>query len=95
MVLDSASEFKPNRPPVYDTKPGSVYFTMMKEVYDINKNLTDEQKLIAKYWDDNPFVLEHDGHLMFGNKKITPGGHWMGIAAQIIAQSKVDPVKAA
>ena len=95
MVLDSASEFKPNRPPVYDTKPGSVYFKMMKEVYDINKNLTDEQKLIAKYWDDNPFVLEHDGHLMFGNKKITPGGHWMGIAAQIIEQSKVDPVKAA
>ena len=95
MVLDSASQFIPNRPPVYDTKPGSVYYNMMKEVYTINKNLTDEQKLIAKYWDDNPFVLEHSGHMMFGNKKITPGGHWMGIAAQIIEQKKADPVKAA
>ena len=47
---------------------------MMKEVYDINKNLTDEQKLIAKYWDDNPFVIEHAGHMVYGNKKITPGG---------------------
>ena len=68
---------------------------MMKEVYDINKNLTEEQKTIARYWDDNPFVIEHAGHMMFGNKKITPGGHWMGIAAQIIQQEKADPVKAA
>jgi len=95
MVLDSAAQFKPNRPPQYDTKPGSVFYGMMKEVYDINKNLTDEQKLIAKFWDDNPFVLEHDGHLTFGTKKITPGGHWIGIAAQIIEQAKADPVKAA
>jgi membrane-associated phospholipid phosphatase len=64
-------------------------------VYDINKNLTDEQKAIARYWDDNPFVIEHSGHLMFGNKKITPGGHWMGIAAIAAKQTKADPVKVA
>jgi len=40
-------------------------------------------------------VIEHSGHMMFGNKKITPGGHWMGIASQIIQQEKADPVKAA
>ncbi len=95
MVLDSASQFAPVRPPKYDTKPGSQFHNLVKEVYDINKNLTPEQKLIAKYWDDNPFVIEHSGHMMFGNKKITPGGHWMGIAAQIIQQEKADPVKAA
>ena len=95
MVLDSASQFAPVRPPKYDTKPGSTFHTLVKEVYDINKNLTEEQKLIAKYWDDNPFVIEHSGHMTFGNKKITPGGHWMGIAAQIIKQEKADPVKAA
>ena len=95
MVLDSASQFKPNTPPKYDPKPGSVFYGMMKEVYDINKNLTEEQKTIARYWDDNPFVIEHAGHMMFGNKKITPGGHWIGIAAQIIQQEKADPVKAA
>jgi len=95
MVLDSASQFKPATPPTYSNKPGSTFHNMVKEVYDINKNLTDEQKLIAKYWDDNPFVIEHSGHMTFGNKKITPGGHWMGIAAQIIKQEKADHVKAA
>jgi hypothetical protein len=95
MVLDSASQFAPARPPKYDTKPGSTFHSLVKEVYDINKNLTAEQKLIAKYWDDNPFVIEHSGHMTFGNKKITPGGHWMGIASQIIKQEKADPVKAA
>ena len=95
MVLDSASQFKPSLPPAYNATPGSPFHTMVKEVYDINKNLTAEQKLIAKYWDDNPFVIEHSGHMTFGNKKITPGGHWMGIAAQIIKQEKADHVKAA
>lgn len=95
MVLDSASQFAPARPPKYDTKPGSTFHNLVKEVYDINKNLTEEQKLIAKYWDDNPFVIEHSGHMTFGNKKITPGGHWIGIAAQIIKQEKADAVKAA
>jgi len=95
MVLDSASQFAPARPPKFDTKPGSTFHNLVKEVYDINKNLTVEQKLIAKYWDDNPFVIEHSGHMTFGNKKITPGGHWIGIAAQIIKQENADAVKAA
>jgi membrane-associated phospholipid phosphatase len=95
MVLDSASQFMPNRPPKYETKPGTTFYTMMKEVYDINKNLTEEQKLIAKYWDDNPFVIEHAGHMMFGNKKITPGGHWIGITAQVVKQANADAVKSA
>jgi hypothetical protein len=95
MVLDSASQFTPARPPKYDTKPGTPFYNLVKEVYDINKNLTPEQKLIAKYWDDNPFVIEHSGHMTYGNKKITPGGHWMGIASQIIKQEKASPVKAA
>ena len=39
MVLDSAAQFKPNRPPQYDTKPGTTFYKMMKEVYDINKKI--------------------------------------------------------
>ena len=54
--------------------------------------MAEEQKTIARYWDDNPFVMEHSGHMMFANKKITPGGHWMGIAAK---QTKADAVKTA
>jgi hypothetical protein len=95
MVLDSASQFTPPRPPVFSTDTNSIFFKGVKEVYTIGKNLTDEQKLIARYWDDNPFVMEHSGHLMFANKKITPGGHWMGIAAIAAKQTKADPVKIA
>ncbi len=95
MVMDSASQFTPPRPPVFSTDTNSVYFEALKEVYDIGKNLTTEQRTIARYWDDNPFVMEHSGHLMFANKKITPGGHWMGIAAIAAKQSGADAVKTA
>lgn len=95
MVLDSASQFMPPRPPAYSKDSSSVFYKFVKEVYDISKGLTEEQKTIAKYWDDNPFVLEHAGHMMFGNKKITPGGHWMGIAAIAARQTKASPVKIA
>lgn len=94
-VLESASQFMPPRPPQYSTDSNSVFFKGVKEVYSIAKNLTDEQKLVARYWDDNPFVIEHSGHLMFGNKKITPGGHWMGIAAIAAKQTGADAVKVA
>ncbi len=95
MVMDSAAQFMPVRPPKYSTDTNSVFMKEALEVYRIGKNMTDEQKTIAKYWDDNPFVIEHSGHMMFGNKKITPGGHWMGIAAIAAKQSNADAVKAA
>lgn len=95
LVLDSASQCKPVPPPVYSTDTASMFFREAKEVYTIGKNLTEEQRTIARYWDDNPFVIEHSGHMMFGNKKITPGGHWMGIAAIAAKQSMVDAVATA
>jgi hypothetical protein len=95
LVMDSASEFMPPRPPKYSKDTNSFFYKNVLEVYEINKNLTDEQKIIARYWDDNPFVIEHSGHMMFANKKITPGGHWMGIAAIAAKQTKSDAVKTA
>jgi hypothetical protein len=95
MVMDSASQFMPNRPPRFSTDTGSVFFKSVREVYNINKNLTDEQMKIATYWDDNPLVIMHSGHMMFGNKKITPGGHWMGISAIASKQSGADAEKTA
>lgn len=95
MLMDSASEFKPPIPPPYSTDTNSVFFKGVKEVYTIGKTLTAEQQLIARYWDDNPFVMEHAGHMMFANKKITPGGHWMGITAIAARQTKSDAVTTA
>jgi hypothetical protein len=95
MVLDSCAQFLPPPPPVFSTDTNSIFYKNAKEVYTISKNLTEEQKTIAHYWDDNPFVIEHAGHMMFGNKKITPGGHWMGIAAIAAKKTNADPVKVA
>lgn len=95
LVLDTCSQFMPVRPPAYSTDTTSPFMKYAKEVYTIGNHLTEEQKIIATYWDDNPFVMEHSGHMMFGNKKITPGGHWMGIAAIAARQTKADAVKSA
>jgi PAP2 superfamily len=94
-VLDSASQFTPPPPPVFSKSENSIFFKMNKEVYDTGKVLTQEQKDIARFWDDNPFVMEHSGHLMAATKKQTPGGHWMGIATIACRQGKADAVKAA
>jgi len=94
-VLDSASQFMPARPPKYNMDTTSQFYKGVMETYHINKTLTDEQIDIAHYWDDNPAVIEHSGHMMFANKKITPGGHWMGICAIASKQSGADLVKTA
>lgn len=87
LSLDSSSQFRPKAPLVYNADTTGSFYKMVKEVYDVNIQLSDSQKTIAKYWDDNPFVVEHSGHLMFANKKITPGGHWVGIT-QIACKQK-------
>jgi hypothetical protein len=80
MVLDSCSQFKPVRPPVYDvSNKNSVYYKALMEVKTIGENLTDEQKHIADFWDDNPFSMHVAGHVMFATKKFSPPGHWMNI----------------
>lgn len=88
LLLDSASQFKPARPPAYNMNASSQYYKEVKEVYELSQQLTEEQKLIARFWDDNPFVSEHKGHLTYANKKMTPVGHWMGITGILSSQSK-------
>ncbi|MEP6928155.1 MAG: vanadium-dependent haloperoxidase [Ginsengibacter sp.] len=95
LAVDSASQISCAKPPDYDTSKTSEFFKNVNEVYTIGKSLTDSQRIIAKYWDDNPFVIEHSGHLMFGNKKVTPVGHWMGITTLACQVKNVDAVEAA
>ena len=95
LILDSVSQFDPGPPPVFNKDTSSEFYKMNKEVYEVGKNLTVEQKEIARFWDDNPFVTEHSGHLMFSTKKQTPGGHWMGIATIACRQNKANEVKTA
>lgn len=86
LVLDSATEFAPPVPFKFNvTDVNSDYYKQVMQSKNAIDSLTDEQKWIADFWDDNPFKLNVSGHLMFGTKKFSPPGHWMsitGIAAQ-------------
>jgi hypothetical protein len=86
LVIDSASQFTPPPPPPFNmTDTNSKYYHEVMSIKNAIDNLSDEQKHIADFWDDNPFKLNVSGHVMFGTKKFSPPGHWMsvvGIAAQ-------------
>ncbi|TAL42257.1 MAG: phosphatase PAP2 family protein [Chitinophagaceae bacterium] len=95
ITLDSSGQFDPGPPPPFSKDTASMFYKMNKEVYETGKGLTKEQKDIAYFWDDNPFVSHHSGHMMFNTKKQTPGGHWMGITAIACRKSNADAVKTA
>jgi hypothetical protein len=88
MVLDSSNQFPPKDPLVLDLKKGSPFQKQLNEVFEMTSNLTKEQVDIAKFWDCNPYVTHHKGHSMFATKKITPGGHWIGITSVATRQAK-------
>jgi hypothetical protein len=90
MTLDSAQQFKPLPPPVFSTDRDSEFMKQALEVYDVTRQMTEEQKLIASYWDCNPFFLNTQGHLNFATKKLSPGGHWISIAGQAATTAELD-----
>ena len=81
LVLDSANQFIPKAPIKFDLRKGSPFQKQLQEVYEIGNKMDPEKIEIAKFWDCNPYVTHHRGHAMFATKKITPGGHWIGITA--------------
>jgi len=78
-VMDSAAQFKPVPPTAFGVDKKSAFYNEAYEVYKIGKELSDEQRQVASFWDCNPFVMNVKGHVMFATKKISPGGHWMNI----------------
>lgn len=88
-LLESADQFKPLPEVPYSTEKDSKFFSLTKEVYDTVKVLTKEQMHIANFWDCNPFFLNQKGHISFGTKKISPGGHWIGITGLACQQKKL------
>ena len=78
-TMDTSNQFRPEPPYPFDSTRTSPFFREMKEVHDISTRLTVEQREIAAFWDCNPFVMHVQGHTMFATKKMSPGGHWLGI----------------
>jgi hypothetical protein len=58
-------------PPAYSEDLISSFGIAAQEVYDTVANLTDEQRLIARFWSDDPMLSP------------TPPGHWIAIVLAI------------
>jgi hypothetical protein len=81
LIIDSCNQFVPLPPVTFSKDSTSDFYRLAKEVYDVSVKPTPEQLNIASFWDCNPFVVATSGHMSIGFKKISPGGHWMNIAA--------------
>ena len=90
-VLEHADQFSPEPPTPFDTDKNSKFYKETMEVYDAVKDADKEAVEIAQFWDCNPFVMNVTGHVMHATKKITPGGHWMGICS-IASQKNEDDI---
>lgn len=91
MVMDSCSQFKPISHPSFDiSNKNSEFYRALMEVKSIGDSLTQEQKEIAEFWDDNPFKMNVTGHVMYATKKFSPAGHWMNIVGIASQKAKAD-----
>ena len=77
--IQNIEEYEPAPMAPFDMSEGSSFHRQLMEVYTTTKELNEERKLIANFWDCNPFKVEFSGHMAIGVKKISPGGHWIGI----------------
>lgn len=89
LMIDSAKQFRPAPMIPYSRDTTSAFHRQAKAVYAISKRLTADQTQIAQFWDCNPFAVNTAGHMSIGYKKISPGGHWMNIAALVSKQTKL------
>jgi hypothetical protein len=89
LVIDSASAFRPVPCAPFSKDTASAFYRLAKQVHTVSTHLSAEQNQIAQFWDCNPFAVNTAGHMSIGFKKISPGGHWMNIAALTARQAKV------
>ena len=92
LTLDSASQFTPDPPVPFSTEKTSQFYKLANEVYTAVDSNKEEKMEIANFWDCNPYVMHQQGHLMMATKKITPGGHWMGIVGLVTRKAGLDMV---
>ena len=76
-TLDSCSQFKPAPPVPFSKDKNSAFYKLVLQNY--KDTLGEEHRMIAAFWDCNPFAVQDNGHLLVGLKKISPGAHWLDI----------------
>jgi hypothetical protein len=70
-------------PPEYSEDVNSQFYKQALEVVETKKNLTPEQKNIARFWSDDAMLT------------VTPPGHWISIALQILEKENANMDKTA
>lgn len=75
-VPDCASRTQPEAPITFSTATSSRFYSQALEVYAVTKEITEEERIIAEYWAD-------------GGGTVTPPGHSMLIAAQLIEKESL------
>lgn len=86
LALDSCTQFKAPPPTIFSTGRKTAFYKLLLQNYEEGKEVPMEHRVIAAFWDCNPFAIQDDGHLVMSRKKISPGAHWLGITG--IACSK-------
>jgi PAP2 superfamily len=87
-TLDSSEQFKPVPPVPFSTDKKSAFYKMLLDNYHENASSPELHRVIAGFWDCNPFAVQDEGHMSVGLKKISPGAHWLGIAGIACSKAK-------
>ncbi len=85
MILSKPHEFLLPKPTSYNI---AQFLDECKEVFETTKKNTSEQTAQANFWDCNPYATTTIGNLVYSVKKLSPGGHWIGITGIAILQQK-------
>ena len=75
-IKDVYAQTKPSEPFPFSKEPTSEFYKQAMEVYEISRQLTFEQRLIAEYWRDEATV------------SYTPGGHTIHILVNALVKEK-------
>ena len=94
-TMDSSSIFRPLMAVQFDTMSASDFYNEAMIVYNAVNKLSSKDTLIARYWDCNPNVSVTSGHITYFQQQISPGGHWIFIAASVAEKEKLDMIKTA
>lgn len=78
-LMERGSQFRPGPPPAFGS---TAWQEEADEVVRVNRDLTDEQVRIARFWNDGPGTD-------------TPPGHWVRIAIELIARDGLSAPAAA
>jgi hypothetical protein len=91
-IAEDVTAISPKFPLAYSETPGSPFYNMEKQVYDVNKALTPEQKAIALFWVDqgNGLGYTPPGHdFLFVTQAIEQTHANLAVAAEVYAKAGI------